>query len=109
MHFDEVSMMNRVNERGKVFTQHVTKVSVEVEIMTTYGHVRGQVYVRPDQRVKDLLNSSEDRFLAVTDAAIMRNGDVRHQEAGFLAINKEHIVMVVPIDEGGPAHLNLEY
>ncbi len=92
-------MIDRVNERGKVFTERVKKVGVEVDIVTIYGYIRGHMHVLPTQRVRDLLNSGEERFLAVTGAAIMRNGDTKPQEASFIAINKEHIVLVIPVDE----------
>ncbi len=92
-------MLNRLDEHGKVFTERVRKIGVEVEILTLHGQIHGQLHVQPGQRVKDMLNSKEEQFLAVTSATICKNGATEAQEVHFLAINKEHIIAVIPVDE----------
>lgn len=90
--------MYKTSEKGKYFTDRVSKKPVEVSISTLHGHVRGQIYVLPTQRVKDVLNNSNEEFLALTDAVVTA-GDGVHQEVKFVALNKRHIISVVPINE----------
>ena len=104
-------MLNRVDEKGKVFTAHIRKMEVEVNIVTAQGEVHGYIHVQPGQRVKDLLNSPTEQFLAITRATIQTKPDapktsakvgtappqVTHVE--FLALNKQYVISVVPVDE----------
>ncbi len=66
------------------------------------------MHVMAHQRVKDLLNGDET-FLAVTDATIRRPGDSDAQQAEFIAINKQHIVSVIPINEPQQMQYQEEY
>ena len=102
-------MIDRVDERGKVFTPRIRKASVEVEILTIDGRIHGRMHVAPNQRVKDLLNSPEEHFLAMTDVTIMRDGEPDARHVAFVAVNKNHIISVVPINEPQPAPLGDEY
>jgi acetyl esterase/lipase len=95
-------MIDRVDERGKVFTPRIRKVSVEVEVFAIDGRIHGYMHVAPDQRVKDLLNSPDEYFLAVTDATIMRDGESEARKANFVAVNKNHVISVIPINEPRP-------
>jgi hypothetical protein len=63
-------IMNRVDGKGKVFTERVRKTGVEVRMETLQGQVHGFLHVVAGQRVKDLLNSGDELFLAVTDATL---------------------------------------
>lgn len=105
-------MLNRVDEKGKVFTARVSKQEVEVHISTVQGQVRGYVHLQPGQRIRDMLNNSAEQFLAITGATIetraeaktgTKSGASQPQpqvvEAGFLALNKQYIISVVPVDE----------
>jgi hypothetical protein len=91
-------MSERVDEKGKVFTERVRKASVEVKILTTQGYVHGHVHLMPDQRVRDLLNSREEQFLAVTDAALQAYGADNIEQVGFIALNKQYVISVEPVD-----------
>lgn len=95
--------MNKVSEKGKYFTERVSKKAVEVAVVTVHGHARGHVYVLPNQRVKDLLNNPGELFLALTDAVITP-AEGPAEEVPFVALNKQHIVSVVPIDEDKVQH-----
>lgn len=91
-------MFTSFEDKGKIFTNIVTKKPVEVLIQTTLHQVRGYVHVRPDDRIKDEINQNE-RFLAVTDATVYSmNGEVLHTME-FLAVNREQIVWMVPKSE----------
>lgn len=92
-------MYERVDEKGKVFTPRIRTASVEVDIITLQGVVHGFVHVKPDQRIKDELNNKNEGFLAVTNASLRSHVDAQPREVDFIAVNKSHIVTVVPINE----------
>jgi hypothetical protein len=93
--------MNRVDQKGKLYTERVRKAEVRVLISTVQGVVEGNMYLAPGQRVKDLLNSSLEDFLAVTDATVERHGRTEPARTEFIALNKHHIVWVVPLEQPG--------
>ena len=83
------------DEKGKIFTEIVTKRPVHATLQTTKHLMRGQIHVRRDQRIKDELDL-DDKFIAVTDATILgEDGQVLFQ-APFLAINRSQIIWVMP-------------
>jgi hypothetical protein len=88
----------KLNEKGKYFTERVSKRQVQVVVNTLHGQVLGQMFVLPAQRIKDLLNNVNEQFIAITEAVFIA-GDGQRQEVGFVAINKQHIVSVIPINE----------
>ena len=92
-------MYERIDENGKVFTPRIRTASVEVDIVTMHGVVHGFVHVKPDQRIKDELNHQAERFLAVTGATLRGHLDASPREVGFVAVNKSHIITVVPVNE----------
>ena len=92
-------MYERIDEKGKVFTPRIRTASVEVDIVTVHGVVHGFVHVKPDQRIKDELNYHAESFLAVTGATLRGHLDATPREVGFVAVNKSHIITVVPVNE----------
>ena len=83
------------DEKGKRFTDIVTKRAVHATVQTLTHLMRGQIHVRRDQRIKDELDL-EGKFLAITDVSVMSaDGQVLFQ-APFLAIHRDHIVWVLP-------------
>ena len=83
------------DDKGKRFTDIVTKRLVYATVQTTKHLVRGNIHVRRDQRIKDELDQ-DDKFIAVTDVSILgADGQVLFQ-APFLAINRDHIIWVLP-------------
>ncbi len=83
------------DDKGKRFTDIVTKRPVYATLQTTRHLMRGYIHVRRDQRIKDELDL-DDRFIAVTDVSILgEDGQVLYQ-APFLAINRTQIIWVLP-------------
>ena len=97
----------RVDPKGKVFTPRVRKDHVEVEMITSQGRVHGYIHVMPGQRVKDLLNTPGEQFLAVTDAQIGEGQNALHHE--FITINKICIYTVIPVNEARDHQPEEEY
>lgn len=91
-------MVTHYDEKGKIFTQVVSKQPVRVIIQTIQNKIRGVIYIRPDSRVKDELNDSE-RFLAVTNAVVFNSQEEEIHRSNFLVINTNHIVWVIPEEE----------
>ena len=86
------------DDKGKIFTEVVTKVAIPSVVQTTQQLIRGNVHVRRDERLKDELDRDE-LFLAVTDASVISaDGQTVHQ-ARFLAIRRAQIVWVMPANE----------
>lgn len=83
------------DEKGKRFTDIVTKRTVHATVQTTKHLMRGHIHVRRDQRIKDELDLDE-KFLAITDVDVLApDGQILFQ-APFLAVNRAHIVWVLP-------------
>ena len=83
------------DEKGKIFTDIVSKVAVPSTIQTTTHLIRGQIHVRRDQRIKDELDINES-FLALTDVHVMGPDGQTLFQAPFLAVRRSHIVWVLP-------------
>jgi hypothetical protein len=83
------------DEKGKIFTDIVTKVAIPATIQTTTHLIRGQIHVRRDQRIKDELDSNEN-FLALTDASVIGPDGQTLYHTPFLAIQRSHIIWVLP-------------
>jgi len=91
-------MVTSYDEKGKIFTQVISKHPVDVTIQTAQNIIRGAVHVRHDARVKDELNS-QDRFLAVTDAVVYNHQQEELYKTSFLVVNIDHIIWVIPEEE----------
>jgi hypothetical protein len=88
------------DEKGKVFTDIVTKMPVFVTIQTTTHLMRGHMHVRRDQRVKDELDQDE-KFLALTDVQVQGPDGQTLFHAPFIAVRRDQIVWVMPDSQGG--------
>ncbi len=91
-------MVTQYDEKGKIFTQVVTKHPVAVIIQTLNQLIRGEMHVRPNARVKDELNG-EERFIAVTEAVVYNNLNEEIYRTNFLVVNTDHILWIIPEEE----------
>jgi len=86
------------DEKGKFYTNVVTKISVPATIQTTSHLIRGEVHIRKGERLKDELDRDET-FLAITNASILgADGQVQF-DAPFLAVQRSQIIWVLPHQE----------
>ena len=83
------------DEKGKIFTDLITKIPVQAIIQTTSQLVRGKVHVRQGERLKDELDRDEP-FLAVTDANVVGEDGQPLFETPFLAVSRSQIIWVIP-------------
>jgi len=86
------------DDKGKFFTDAISKTPVPVTIQTVAQRIRGIVHVHPEERLKDELDKAT-QFLAVTDAEIYDLEGHLLQKSHFLALNCNHIIWVIPDED----------
>ena len=91
-------MMFEVDDKGKVFTDVVSKKPIAAVVQTTTHVLRGNIHVHPEQRIKDELDRDET-FLAMTDVQVLGADGAVVQRAEFLAVQRSQIVWVIPAEE----------
>jgi len=91
-------MVFEYDDKGKYFTDVISKDKILSHIQTVTHQIRGFVFIRKDERLSDELNQ-DIRFLAVTNAEIFDpDGEILYT-SDFLAVNREHIVWLMPLKE----------
>ena len=91
-------MSVRYNEKGKYFTEVVTKDQVDAIIQTTCQRLQGKVHIRPGMRLKDSLNDGP-LFIAVTDGSFLDPDNQELDSFEFLTLNRKQIVWIIPVDK----------
>ena len=86
------------DEKGKFFTDYVSKESIQAVIQTTTNRIEGNLYLRSGERVSDMLNRSE-KFIALTDSVIFSPEGNELYKCDFLAINLDLVVWLLPTEE----------
>jgi len=86
------------DEKGKFFTDYVSKDSIQALIQTTTNLIEGNLYLRSNERVSDMLNRS-DRFIAVTDVVIYNLEGTELYSCEFLAVNAEQVIWLMPVED----------
>ena len=86
------------DEKGKFFTEFVSKDAIYSHIQTPDHLIKGYVHVRKDERLSDEINRAND-FLAVTNAEIFDLDGEIIGTCEFLVVNRKHIIWLMPIDE----------
>ncbi len=88
-------MSTHYDDKGKFFTDIISKKAIPVTIQTISNRIEGIVHARRGERLKDELNSSE-QFLAVTDAVIYNHEDAELYRINFLAVHRNNIIWIFP-------------
>jgi hypothetical protein len=91
-------MTTEYDEKGKFYTNVVSKVAVPSIIQTTTHLIRGFVHVRQGDRYKDELETNE-QYTAITDASIYDADGKVLFTSPFLAIQRGQIVWIMPANE----------
>jgi hypothetical protein len=91
-------MKSNFGEKSKIFTNVVSKDAVPSLIQTLTHRVHGCVFVRPEVRIKDEL-ATADSFIAVTDAIVFDSEGNEIFKTGFMVVNREHIVWLIPDED----------
>ena len=93
-------MTTEYDEKGKIFTNIVSKIAVHATIQTTTHMMRGRIHVRRDQRIIDELDLDEN-FLALTNVTVLGSDGQTLFQTPFLAVRRAHIVWVIPEQNKG--------
>ena len=88
------------DEKGKIFTDIVSKIAIHATVQTTTHLLQGYIHVRRDQRIKDELDRDKD-FLALTDVRVLGSNGQSLFQAPFIAVRRAHIVWVMPEEKIG--------
>ncbi len=86
------------DEKGKIFSDIVSKTDVRAMIQTIIHRIDGRMFVASTERPKDALNVDE-AFLAVTDATVFDADGNKLYRANFIAVNRSHIIWVIPHED----------
>ncbi len=86
------------DEKGKYYTNVISKVAVPSIIQTTKHLVRGRIHIRHGDRFKDELENNE-LYVAVTEASIYDADGKMIYNAPFLAVQREQIVWAMPLED----------
>ena len=83
------------DNKGKIFTEVISKDPIDVLVQTTTHLIRGTVHVRQDERLKDELDKSIP-FLALTEVSVLNAAGETLYENDFAAIQRSQIVWLIP-------------
>jgi hypothetical protein len=86
------------NEKGKYFTDIISKVAVPAVIQTSLHRIEGSIHIRMDERVKDELDRNES-FIAVTSAKVFDSNGAILYETDFMTVSRAQIIWVMPKDD----------
>ncbi len=77
------------------YYSHLEKEQVKVVVQTTNERIEGHLSKMPGARLLDLLNTTNESFIAVTDASVFDASSGKQLSlVKFLAINKHQIVFI---------------
>lgn len=86
------------DDKGKFFTDIVSKIPIPALIQTVTHRIHGNIHVTRDRRLKDELDLPE-KFLAVTDAIIYSTDEQVLFQTRFMAVQRNEIIWVIPDSE----------
>lgn len=86
------------DEKGKFYTNVVSKIAVASVIQTTTHLIRGHVHIRQGERFKDELENNEN-YIAVTNARIYDADGKEIFSSPFLAVQCGQIIWIMPVGE----------
>lgn len=90
-------MVTQYDDKGKIFTQVISKKPMRVLIQTDRHQIEGIIHIRPTERLIDELNHSQT-FIAITDAIIRSLTSEEVVSSEFLSVNVDHVAWVLPVD-----------
>lgn len=86
------------DDKGKFFTDVISKIPVAAIVQTTSHRIEGSIHIRRDERIKDELEKT-GTFLALTDASVYDQTNNLLYKTKFIAIQREQIVWVLPKED----------
>jgi hypothetical protein len=86
------------DEKGKFFTEIINKEPIEVKIQTVNNYIEGEIYIRPEHRMKNELDQDE-KFLAVTNARVFGTDKTLLFSTKFIAVHRDKIIWIVAVKD----------
>jgi hypothetical protein len=86
------------DEKGKFYTDVITKDVVPVIIQTITHRVEGNIHVCSGTRVKDELERDE-KSLAITNATVYTPDGQAIYQCKFMSLQRSQIVWIIPDEE----------
>jgi hypothetical protein len=88
-------MSVRYDDKGKYFTEIVSKYTISATIQTLLHRIHGNLHLRMGERLKDEMDRA-GFYLPITDVTIYSmQGQVLYN-ADFLLISREQIIWIMP-------------
>jgi len=91
-------MTYEYDNRGKIFTDVISKDPVDVLVQTTKHLIRGTIYVQKDERLRDELDN-ERNVIALTDVSVLDAEGKTQYQSDFIALERKQIVWVIPVED----------
>jgi hypothetical protein len=80
---------------------YATKDKVRVTVIMDAYRIEGDIHILVGSRLTDALNSKAKDFFAITNAKVYRvTGDEVMWETEYLAVNRESIACLFPLEDG---------
>lgn len=89
----------RIDDKGKYFTQRVSKDMLPAFIRTAEQVIVGNIHTRPERRLKDELSEDNARFIAVTDARVYdASSEQLLYHSALMLVAYSQIVLLSPLE-----------
>lgn len=76
----------------------IPKEKIHIVALTREYRIEGITHRIPNARLSDLMNRVDLPFLPVTDAIVYNLDGREIMKAGFLSLNKSHVVVITTLD-----------
>jgi len=86
------------DNKGKFFTDVISKIPIDVLVQTTTHLVQGTIHIRSDERLKDELDKA-NTFLALTKASILSSEGKTLYQNDFIVVQTSQVVWVIPEED----------
>ncbi|MBT3189819.1 MAG: hypothetical protein HN736_12785 [Anaerolineae bacterium] len=83
------------DNKGKFFTDVISKTPIDVLVQTTTHLIQGTIHIHRDERLKDELDRGNS-FLALTEASVLNAEGKTLYKNEFLAVQTNQVVWVIP-------------
>ena len=93
-------MVTEYDEKGKVFTEVISKNAIQATVQTVAQKIEGSIHVRANERITDELDRNEP-FLPMTSAKVFDQEGRMQYECDFISIRRSQIVWIIPWPERG--------
>ena len=94
-------MATEYDDKGKYFTDIISKLAVVATVQTVVHKIEGSIHVRLNERISDELDRDEP-FLHMTSAKVFDQAGRMQYECDFISIRRSQIVWIIQQEERSP-------